>query len=251
MADELLPALGRYQRQQQDSVAVNAIEEEALRPLNEAERAAVLDAAFGRLEQEPHEDATPRDEAELVPPISMAERRHGSKTALVIGVVLAIAAALVLWRGAATTPTPPEAPLVAALPSYAITQLRAGEAKHRAAPEGVVLEVSSTPHAHFTLVLTPARPVLEPVAVALVARTSGGETRVTRPVEGVQVSANGALQLDGPLDEFIALTPGVWTLELLVGPPETLPEDAEALRRSPTEPPWRTLKMQVTIVADD
>lgn len=246
MSDDILQALGEELREREQQVERGDAPPELVEPLDSSERMAVLDGAFGRLERE--QASEPEGDAETESPeevVDLSSARRSRRSLLPIaGVVLAAAAAVLLWWG---MPRPSGDP-AAALPTYALSRLDAGDAVVRSAPKAIRERIELRSDGRVTMVLTPATPVSQAVDVVLVARPSEGRSRLARPVEGVQISKNGAVRLDGPLDQLIALEPGDWTLELLVGSPSALPRDLADLRDASETPPWRTVVVHATII---
>lgn len=198
------------------------------------------------------EESTQRPEtSEKVVPLSAGERsisddRPGSSLLPILGTVLAIAAAVLIWLGARERAPQTEPERVAALPSYTFTRVVAGDATHRSADDSIPEHVELTPDGRIELELRPAEPVREPVGVAIVARPAAGPPIVTRPSNGVEISANGAVRVRATLRDLVELRPGEWTLSLLVGAPERLPDGPAGLEVGPA--PWRTLELRVTVL---
>lgn len=217
MDDELLRALGRTQRRgapspppMPDAPPSPSPAPELLAPFDTAERDALLDAVFAKVDGDA---ATPE-----VTPIVAAKRSHARSLGLV-AIAVAIAAALVLWVARPSDTG-------AALPSYALTELRGGAATVRAEPGDTDRELLLARGERIELTLTPAQPTTAPLVVDLVAR-SPGHADVTARVPA-QVTASGAVRLAGPLDDFIALEPGAWQLWVVLSPAAAAPRDAIA-----------------------
>ncbi|PRP91717.1 hypothetical protein ENSA5_52970 [Enhygromyxa salina] len=257
MDDELLRLLGRHQREDLDA---DASEREVPAPYEGAERAALLDDLFARVDAEgenegsAHEHEPPSAASDRVIELDVHRTRAGpgeetqarssSRRSLILltSLATAAAAALLLWWGLGETG---EDPLLAQLPSYEISRLQGGVARSRAEPSGE----RPTVRADSTIdwVFTPAEPIREPLAVALVAVSETGARVFAARVEA-EISAEGAIRLRGLLATHIELEPGEWTLRVLVAPPDRLPRDLDQLDDWPT---WQTIAFELTIVAGD
>ncbi len=232
MDDELLRALGRAQRHQDpmptpvptDPNAETPGAADALtRPLDEAERASVLDAVFGQLDAEAPAEAgvegAPSVAAEAAPVVAIAPSSSRGRVMGAIAVLVAMAAALVLWFGRPTA-------VVAELPSYALTELRGGIAEMRSEPNAVDRVVDLPLRGKIELVVTPAVASAEPLVVDLVAQGEGRPDRMARVK--AETSTSGAVRLSGVLTEMIDLEPGAWTITVVVSPAAAAPGDVEA-----------------------
>lgn len=223
MDDELLRALGRAQRNPaamqttapHDSASPAPVRDDLTRPLDSAERALVLDALFAEIDvqRDPGPAETP------VVPAPEIRSRSRARLAGVIGAVVAIAAALVLWLG-----RPPAS--YAELPSYAMTELQGGVSAVRSDPSALDRVLDMRPGGKIQLVMTPAVPSKEPLVVDLVAQQEGAEDRMVRVTP--EVSPSGAVRLTGVLTDLIALEPGPWTITVVVSPAAAAPDDPEA-----------------------
>lgn len=229
MDDELLRALARprpraapdgepsMQTSSEARHDAHAIDEIA-RPLSDAERESVLDAVFERL------DAADVDATPSAAPVVQLGERKASRARLFagLGVVLAIAAALVLWI-AVPRPGPSDA-----LPGYSITSLHGGDSAVRSDPQALdrVLVLES-PDAPIDVVVSPAQAVAVPLAVTLVASGAGAAARMVG-VEAAEISPSGAVRLRGPLSRFVALDRGAWELAIVVSPRDHVPANAAA-----------------------
>ena len=242
MSDDLLKALGRQQRAdlERGGEPSSADDDDASSPFDERERADLLDAVFARVD----ETAPAGSESDKVIPLA------GRRRAPLIASVLAVAAAATLVWWAWPEPGPEHGP-IAQVPEYTFTQLEGGIAEQRSdntdGLDGPVPELELRPDSVIKWGLTPAEPTKDPIAVALLARSTGGETRFVAPIEA-QISEFGGVRIRGPLDELVALTPGQWTITLFVAPLEQLPTDANDTEGDAR---WRTLTLRAIIVADE
>jgi hypothetical protein len=226
--DELLRALARHSPRvhaesdpgmptsSDASLDVGAGGSELSRPLSAEERNSVLDAVFARVDAEAVDAAAA--------PTVLAERRASrGRMAAVIGTVLAIAAALVMWMAR------PGVDAVDALPGYSVTGLRGGASAVRSDPTALDRELLLADAAsEIDVVVSPERAVAGPLAVTLVAETAGQPPRMVE-VEAAEISASGAVRLRGPLSRFIALEPGAWQLWVVVTPSDRRPASADAV----------------------
>ena len=247
MEDELLRALGR--RQGEDPSSDSAMTPEGndadalLRPFDEGERKALLDGVLAQLGK----GATPAAPQPVVDPkvVDLQEKRR-SPAIVVLAIALTAAAALVLWFVMQPGPRTP-GPEVASLPTYAFTEMRGGIAKTRSSVE-VPAEVELGAADSIEWTITPKTPVRSAVEVAVLAvPDDGGEPRLVA-LPNVKVSASGAVRIEGRLAEFVELTPGAWTLTVLISAPGGLPQDVKAAQEPP-EGRWRVARARAMIVA--
>jgi hypothetical protein len=216
--------------------------DDLLRPFDEREREAVLDGVMARLGK----GATPASPQPVVDPplVDLQERRSPRPSIVVLAVALAAAAALVLWF-VMQPPSPAPGSEVASLPKYAFTELRGGIAKTRSGDE-TPAEVQLRADETIDWVVTPAAPVRSEVELALLAEPDEGEARLV-PLPDVRVSKSGAVRIEGRLSDFVELTPGGWTLSVLITAPGELPETVEEARGAP-EGRWRVARARAIIV---
>lgn len=241
MDDEILGPLGRAQRHDEDAMNAEPGTVGSLhRPLDAQERARVLDGLLQRLDGErglatSEPAATSKPPAKAVPLAPVRERR-GARWAGVTMLALALAAALVLWIGRRDA--------TVQLPGYAITALEGGAADVRSDPRALDRTVVVGRGDAITVVVTPDRPAPAGLGVWLVARGAG-------PAQLVRVDAaiapSGAVKFEGPLDRWLTLAPGEWTIEVVVGPADRAPVDADAAQR---DPQLRRASFQVRFAAD-
>lgn len=220
--DSLLSALGQEQRD-----ADEAGESLEIPPLDDA--AGLLDAVFDEVDAR---DAKQAREA----PIELSERRSA---AVWIVPLVAVAAALVLWLGLRSEQS--------VAPPYAIVSLEAGRAEVRGAdePERIELTVADS----IRMTVAPDGRVDEVPAVAVVARGEDGRGVVRRPDEGVEVDASGSVRIDAVLGRFAAVKPGVYTLEVWIGPEGALPADAEVAPSS-NEPSIAVVEVPILVLSE-
>ena len=197
------------------------------RPLDEAERASVLDAVFGQLDAEPPADAgvegapaiaIASDVAPVAAPVVVVPSSSRGRVMGAVAVLVAIAAVVVLWFGRPTAP-------VAELPAYALTELRGGISEMRSEPGAVDRVVDLPRRGKIELVVTPAVASAEPLVVDLVAQGEGRAARMARVQ--AETSKSGAVRLSGVLTEMIDLEPGAWTITVVVSPAAAAPGDVE------------------------
>ena len=225
MADELLRALGKRQRELDEgpSPLADAVGGDA--------GEALLDDLFGQLDAKAEVAESKPDNVAQLP-------RRRSTIWVVAGAVVAAAAALVLWFAR-------PAPVETQLPAYSLDLVEGGPATVRGAPSNVekVLELDS-PHDSIEVRLSPAAPMADAIDVSLLATKDDGTSVFTAAVD-VPVSGSGSIHMRGPLDDFIVLPAGHWTLELVVSPAGTGPTSEEEAR----DARWQRLPIQVIIHA--
>ncbi len=248
MNDELLRALGR--EQEQDLERPSPLPDdgrwsEAGQPFDGGEREALLDAVLDQVEtgsSQAPETARPNDtDSSDVVELSGASRRH--RVALVGG-LLALAAALVLWL---MVRPGDERSQIARTSAYSITQTRGGITTQRVDHDPAL---RFHPDASIDWVLTPDRVVATPAGLAILAEpvdAPGTQVVFSGPVE-VEQSEEGAIRLRGTLSNILPLSPGRWRLSLYVAAPQQLPAGADAAR---TEGPWHREPIVIEVVPRD
>jgi hypothetical protein len=233
--DELLRALARRQarsRAENDPAMHTATDESydesegndaLMRPLDAAEREAVLDAVFSRLDAGDVADSEPV--GAVAPAIALESRRPSrGRLGAMLGAAVAIAAALVLWI-ARPGVRPGEA-----LPDYAISTLHGGASTVRSDPTEVDRTLVLTDGAQsIDVVVAPAHAVTGPVAVTLIAEASDRPAQLVA-VDSAEISPSGSVRLRGPLSKFIVLEPGTWQLWIVITRADDRPTSAEAAR---------------------
>ncbi|HWB77911.1 MAG TPA: hypothetical protein VG755_23265 [Nannocystaceae bacterium] len=235
MDDELLSTLGRVRR---DELAEPSAEAEPVHtaeaPLTNTERTRVLDAVFAKLEAED----TAASGAKVITP---SRWRSGA----LLGAVLAIAAALVLVIARPSVRHDDE---LSALPSFTITRLEGGTSAVRSDPRAGPLHLRSSSDA-IDIVVTPGTRVHEQLAVVVVARGGDGAPRMAVITDLVERSPDGALRIRGPLDRFIVLAPGKWTIEWLVSRAGAEPQSIAALDDAKAKRAWRSVTTEAIIAS--
>lgn len=259
MADELLRALGRRQRQEPSPDAARADDramqpssatdtevyaDPMLRAFDATERAKLLDAVFERLDAEGASE-TPEHASGPAPDpgnvVSLRDRRPATRVALV-ALVATLAAALLVWL-AMRPPASSTDDTVAALPGYVVTQLRGGDATMRSEPSQPPSSIELSPGRTIDWIFTPRTPVDGALGVAVLATPQSGSPVLTRPSD-VSISPEGVVRLRGPIDALGAANAGRYTVEVLVGRPDTLPSTPE---RAAAHGPWSRVTVEVTI----
>lgn len=247
MDEDLLRALGKRQRAAEPSERDGESVSEALspelaallEPIDGEEADDLIDGAMRRLDaSEPAADAkgestseTPSDES------TAAANWKGA-----VAVVVAMAAALVLWFGLSSGGG-------GTMPEYTVVSLQTGPAAMRSDGGGSVQRKVSTPAGGpIDWKFSPSGTVPGTVAVALLATNMAGESKLVRP-KGVAITPAGAVRITGPLDRFIALSPGAWTVEVIIGPPDTLPSSPDAAIEAGRDAGWQSVPLEVTITA--
>lgn len=205
MADELLKALAK--RQRETDAAKPPI------PLGDFEGDAgdaLLNDMFGELDDKAGQAPPPSD------PPSRAEAAPDNVTALPkrtpavwagAGILIAAAAALVLWLAMPSAVDP--------LPAYGAVSIAGGAAAvrgdHDDVPEVLKLERASD---NIEWRFAPAMSVEGGVAVVLSARRADADP-VFAAVPNPSVTPSGSVELRGPLNSFIELGKGHWTVQVI------------------------------------
>lgn len=225
MADELLRALGKRQRELDEArpQLSDAVEGEA--------GEALLDGLFEQLDAEPlRPEPTPAKVTELP--------RKRSALWAATGVVLAAAAALVLWFAS-------QSPASAPLPPYGVDMVAGGPATVRGERETSEAKlVLTSPSDGIEVQLSTAAPHDREIAVSVLATASDGRTVFSR-APSVVVSASGSVRMRGPLSDFVSLSEGSWMVEIVLAPAEDAPESAEDV----VEGDWQRIPFEVIIGA--
>lgn len=229
MADELLRALGRRQREvaEHDSHLGDAVEGDA--------GEALLDGLFDALDAgaEPKADL---GEQKPTAASNVTELPRRSSWWGVAAVGLAAAAALVLWISS-------RGPNVSALPTYRAVVVAGGPSEVRGAKDDVATRVElSSPTDAIDWRFSAASTVEQDVAVGLLATSGAGDVVYSRAV-AAEITDSGSVALRGPLDSFIALDPGDWTVEVLVAAADAVPDSADEAQASD----WQRLPIEVMI----
>lgn len=201
--DDLMDRLAGHARQRWNaSTAALATSKEA--ETQGDEDAAIVEGALERLAATRHERVIPM-------------RRRALRWS-VTGLSAAAAAALIVWIAL------PES--AATLPEYSETAFEGGIKRVRsddaaAVPKTPVFEPSS----HLRWSIAPAVNADAPVDVRV--RASGAAELCLVVNHGKRIADSGAVELSGTVHDLFALTPGQWTLTLLVGRRERLDELAD------------------------
>ncbi|MCY1056508.1 hypothetical protein [Nannocystis sp. SCPEA4] len=230
MADELLNALGRLEREQR-AAAAQRDDDPLVRPLAADERETLLNGVLGRL-QTPASAAPPSDVVALAP------RRRARWLAGLGSLAAAAVVAIVLLRGGGEPALD--------VPAYAL--IRGGDAtsrSHDAPPSPAPLRLRAD--SPVDLVLAPATPVAGPVDVRLVASQDGASWWISGDAT---VSSDGVVRLRG--QAAWGLTPGRWQLAVLIGRPDRLPADLAAWERAAAgAPEWQVVSLELEVVGAD
>lgn len=237
MDDELLSTLGRVRR---DELAEPSAEADPVHaaeaPLTNTERTRVLDSVFAKLDADERESTT--SGAKVIAP---SRWRSGA----LVGAVLAIAAALVLVIARPSVHHDDE---MSALPSFTITRIEGGASAVRSDPGSGPLQLRSVSDA-IDIVITPGARVHEQLTVVVVARGDDGTRRMVTITDLVERSPDGAIRIRGPLDRFVVLAPGAWTIEWLVSRKGAEPRSLAALDDAKAGSAWRSVTTKAIIAS--
>lgn len=207
---------------------------EAFRPLDEAHHAAVTDRILGLASAKA--PATSEPSRPAVPLIPLTRARRSSMTTIVPVVgALAVAAAVALYVGRAGSPTLPGYELVVA----GDRALRGGDA----APEPIA---QLAPDSRFELVLRPSSATQAQVELrAFLVRGDAAQPWNVTP----EISAEGAVRIQGRVDALFPPGAGEWGVLLIVGPRGEVDVDAaRAARLYAGEAPREPLRVARTRV---
>lgn len=217
MADELLEALGQRQREADAAKPPISLDDFA----GDAGD-ALLDDMFGELDDKAGQGPAPSD------PPPQTDAAPNNVTALPTrtpavwagaGILIAAAAALVLWLAMPSAVDP--------LPAYGAVSIAGGPAAvrgdHEDVPEVLKLE---QPSDNIEWRFAPATSVEGDLEVVLSARRADGD-RVFAAVPNPTVTPTGSVQLRGPLNSFIELGEGHWTIQVIFARSGHAPGSAE------------------------
>jgi hypothetical protein len=242
MDDELLRGLGRHQREDLDRS--DEPWDELSEPFDDVTREQLLDAVFERVDAEAEQPASEPERAHGTV-IDLASRRRG----VVFGLLVAAAAAVMLGIWWSRAPAPDSSRTIAMLPEYETSELRGGAASHRSAPDSEIESVTMGARDQLEWVVTPVEPVSGPIGIALLAEPELGQPILVSELHA-EITGPGAVRLLGPLDDFVELAPGTWTLTLFIAPPDQLPSGLEQARTSEGGS-WQRVSVRVTIADSD
>jgi hypothetical protein len=236
MADELLNALGRREREQRAEAARASERPDAdplVRPLAADEREALLAGVLGRLQP-----ATPSDVAATPPDnvVPLAPRRRARWLAGLGSLAAAAAVTFILLRG--------DGGPALDLPDYTLT--RGGDATSRSTDTPVSSQLRLRSDSPVDLVLAPDARVAGPVGARVIATRDGHSQLLAADVD---VSPDGVIRLRGR--SAWGLAPGRWRLAVVVGRPDALPADLAAYERAAATPPWRVIPLELEVVGAD
>jgi hypothetical protein len=217
--DELLRALARTQSRHAGSDApmnttadpvahAGPLPSELVRPLDAAERAAILDAVFANVDGA---SSTPTD-------IASARASRPGRFVALVGAAIALAAAFVLW---VAIPRRDDA----RLPSYELTELRGGASTVRSTTSDTDRRLELQRGDTIELTLTPATAIDVPLVVDVVAESTDGMARIARVP--ARVSPSGAVRLEGALDAWLPLELGEWRITVSVASAEDAPSTVD------------------------
>lgn len=252
--DPLLQALGDLEREHErehpaaweDVLAGRASASEvASRPMSGApsEQAALSSLFTGPIPDDEIEGVVARtlagwkaEPAPLRPVIVPLHRRGATWTG--IAVVLAVAAALILWIA-----IPP--PARGALVAYDFT-VRSQSVQVQRTTDGTEVH-RYRPESSIDIAITPERAVTEAIELRILARDEQGQESLLAPP--VTRSPEGALRVSGRLEAVLPLAPGRWRLRLILSLPGTAPTDAgavvDALAAGTSTTPPGSLELEV------
>lgn len=165
-------------------------------------------------------EASEREEAEVV---SLGERRRGPWVAAVVA--LLAAAALVLWlrpRGGAES-----IPGAGELPSFTLTVRNELVHEVRSGASGTEEVHQYLPQTVVRWVVSPERSVSTSVGIRILAEAEGDAPERHLIDPRATISDRGVIEIGGGFGEVLGLSPGRWSLRMIVG--EALPSDVAEL----------------------
>lgn len=213
---------------------------QVIRPLDAATRDAWVERLATSLRAPSHAspshaspsaaaDAEDLPAAEHGDPVSLDARRRARITWMTAAAGLLAAAALALWLRPHDGARPRGATM---LPSFALTVRNetVHEIRSDLAPHDAVDRYQAS--SHILWVIRPERSVAPPLGLRVLAEPTEPSAAPTarRLIDpgDVQVSPQGVIELQGTIDDTLALPLGRWSLHLVVADPAVLPADLEA-----------------------
>ncbi|KIG15293.1 hypothetical protein DB30_05720 [Enhygromyxa salina] len=211
-------------------------------PFDAGETQAVVDAVLARAA--PAAEASPEQPAVVVP-----LRPRNRTTTAILAVTLAIAAAAALWMIWPQPKIGGSDPTIATrepIPAYGVEVggwLKTLRDDATPAPSRYRYR-AETP---FEWVLRPEAQVGDALAVRAFVIGEAGQPGRPLALDGLtEIASTGAIRIHGTIAQLM-LAPGRYTIALVVGRPDALPERAAALTEPTDEPAWRVLRIDIDI----
>jgi hypothetical protein len=190
--------------------------------------------AISRIREHEHADTKP---------IEPAANGPGGRKWLVI--LLAVAAALVLWRIIVSIPDFNQPQLASvSLPTYRL-EADPGHQQSRSVEPKPGLERHYRPQNNFRWIMKPAINVDEALDVRVFAFSDDGDARELA-IPDRKVSPTGSVRLTGMVSD-LGLQPGHWRVVIVVGLPSALPGAAELGSNAEGTGAWRAQWLDLTI----
>ncbi|WAS89596.1 hypothetical protein [Nannocystis punicea] len=156
-------------------------------------------------------------EASAPGPVTVLPLAGRRRAITLAGIVLAVAAAALLWRFTAGVPQAPLTGYTVTVRNQTLQELRGDE------PSADLARYR--PDSEIDWVLSPEQTTAAAVDLRVLARAPDGRTQLFAPP--FTRSAAGALRIRGRLDAALPLAPGRWRLSLLVSPAGQAPRTAD------------------------
>jgi hypothetical protein len=225
-----------------DAPEVVASARAIFRPLDDAEHAALVEGLLVR-HAAAHGSGSP---AMVVEPAANDSGRRGWVAALAVAAAVALAWWLV--PGDPGSPTSPDAPVVAhaSIPAYASLETEGGLAAFRSRPAadaGAVHRYRADTKIEWRV--RPEVAVDGAIGARLFAFGRGVAEQLPAE-ELVEVSAAGAVRVAGRFGA-LGLSPGAWTVAIVVGRPAALPNDPALVRDAEDTDAWIVRRLSLVV----
>lgn len=235
-----------------DAPEAVALARELFRPPSEAEHEAMVAALLARQltggAASSEAAAAPSQAAVVASPTEVAANDPGRPwwaAAVAIAAALVLAWWLVPGRSDSVEPEPPVLAR-ASLPAYTL-ETDGGLTATRSVPSAPTAELRYRAGSTIEWIVRPQLAAEDRVGVRLFA--FGEDRTLQPPAEGlVDVGPTGSVRVAGPIDA-LGLTPGAWTIAIVVGWPSALPSDPAAVRDAQDSETW--IVRRVRLVLED
>jgi hypothetical protein len=221
----------------EDVAAARAI----FRPPSEAEHAALVEGLLVRA-------VASRVVAGSAAPVEPAANDAGRRWwAIALSVAAAVALAWWLAPGDPASPPPGDAPVVAhaSIPAYAPLETDGGLTALRSEPAEPAAVLRYRADTALEWRVRPQVAAEGPIGARLFA-FGPGSARELATADLVEVSGAGAVRVIGRFGA-LGLSPGSWTIAIVVGRPAALPSDPALVRDAPDTDAWIVRRLSVLV----
>ncbi len=217
-------------------------------PFDASETRAIVEGVLARAlpADAPPADAPP---AGPVAEVVQLRPRAGNRNAILVGVLLAVAAAAALWLIWPRSEIANTAPTIAArepIPEYGVEAsgwLKTLRDDTPTAPSRYRYRQETS----FEWVLRPQAKVVDALALRAFVVDEGRPEGVPLEIGPLsEIATTGGIRIHGTIAQ-LNLAPGRYTIVLVVGRPDALPDQAAALADPTSEPAWRVVRIDIDI----